>query len=229
MTIRREDPAGLAALLLGQPDLSERLMRALGLKGTLPQFLDRKFSPGVTVEDLTKPEYSWLRRETLWEAGQAVPAVAADFGVGTVGPKSGMAGRTTIFVVEQVTLSNTAATATSLRFGLISTANIGSAAPTGSGAPRDDRYAGAAVNQSVAGVGSGSNNASPTTFTSTSFVLLAAGQTLGPFPGPWVLTNGVGPTAASQVLFGVWGTEINKAFSFHVVWRERLMLSSETL
>lgn len=199
-------------------------MRALALKGQLPQYLDPEFQASINLADLTDAEFRYLRRETLWEAGLTQAAVVGEFGVLVVGPKNNST-RTTLGVIEEVIVQNIAGSATSLRVGLISTANTGSAANAGAGVPRDDRYAGAS-NQSVFGVGVGSNAVSPTTYTNTSFIRLGV-DAIATVKGPWVLTNGVGPTAASQVLMGVWGTEVNKALQAHFIWRERALLTTE--
>lgn len=214
---------GLAHLLIGQPEIAERIMRALSLKGALPQYLDEEFQATMLAEDFTKQEYSYLRRETLWGAGLFAPAVAAETALAVVGPRNNSF-RTTLIVVESVLIQNQNGVATSFRYGLIDTAHSGSAAATSDGSPRDDRSAKAT--RSFAAVGVGSNAAAITTFSNSQFVILpASGSIL--IPGPWIISNGEGPAAGSQVNFAVWGTVVNQTVQCAFQWHERTMLASE--
>jgi hypothetical protein len=53
-------------MALGAPSFSERLMRALELKGLLPNFIRPGFSPVILSADLTQGEYRWLSRERMY-------------------------------------------------------------------------------------------------------------------------------------------------------------------
>ena len=46
--------------------IMERLFRALGIRGPLPEDLAWQSQLGVTLLDLTKPEYAWLGREARY-------------------------------------------------------------------------------------------------------------------------------------------------------------------
>ena len=69
-------PRDLAHLLLGQPDLAEQYMRALGLKGGLPSYSGAEFEPSITVLDLTAEEFLNLRRIQRFYRGIRLAAVA---------------------------------------------------------------------------------------------------------------------------------------------------------
>lgn len=213
---------GLADLLLGQPEVSERIMRALALKGALPQYLAPEFQPQVIAEDLNKPEFSWLRRETLWGAGLFAPAVVGETSLVTLGGRTN-AQRAVIGTVEYVIITNQNAAVTSFRYGLIDQAHQGSAASTSDGSPRDDRQA--AQTKSFFGVGIGSNAGVITTFTNSQFVLLPASTSLY-IPGPFILTLG-NSAAPAQCTFAVWGTALNQSVQASFQWRERAMLVTE--
>jgi hypothetical protein len=71
--------AEIGEFLIGQSDLSEQLMRALVLKGDLPQELQRGFGCEITALDLTAPEFRWLRRTTQYTAFTSVAAGGAGF------------------------------------------------------------------------------------------------------------------------------------------------------
>lgn len=65
-------------MAVGAPTFSERLMRALELKGLLPNFIRPGFSPVVLAADLTEPQYRWLSRERMYFASGSAAAVPAN-------------------------------------------------------------------------------------------------------------------------------------------------------
>lgn len=220
-------PGGLPGqLLLGQAELAELLMRSLGLKGALPQFLDGRFSPEVLVADLTAPEYKYLRRETSWTAGQSVAAVAANFSIAAIGPRNPQLSRF-VAVVERIIVSNNSAAALNFRYGLVSTAQASVAVAT-NGAPRDDRFAATGLNQSVMATGQANQVGNPVTFTATPVISLPAGGSIV-VETPFVLTGGPGPTAGDQVLCAVWNAIVNQPLEVTFDWRERVPVQSELI
>ena len=56
------------SLLNRYPQMFERLFRALGIRGPLPDSIAWESQLGVQLLDLSRPEYSWLWRETRYVA-----------------------------------------------------------------------------------------------------------------------------------------------------------------
>lgn len=221
---------GLAHLLLGQPDISERLMRALALKGALPQFLGQEFDASVTVEDLTAPEFGYLRRFLPWQAGQAKGAVVGEFSMLTLGPRTNQL-RNALAVCDYITISNQNAAAQSFRYGLVPESAIGSSAPVSNGEPMDDRVtANQPLNsvQPIYGVGVGSNAVDPLTQgpPNAGFVRLGVDQTVL-IPGPWIITCAANSTAAARQVLAIWTQSVNLSVAGNFKWRERGLLATE--
>lgn len=61
------------------PRYWEAFMRAFSVRGPLPDQVQEPVQLGITMADLTGYENAYLRRETLWSAGQLRAAVAAEF------------------------------------------------------------------------------------------------------------------------------------------------------
>jgi hypothetical protein len=220
---------GIGHLLVGQPDVAERMMRALALKGTLPQYIDGDYDPVVLVEDLTGREYDYLRRFIPWSAafGQAAGGAGVWSLVG-IGPKSSQ-GRSAIAVVDRVWILNQTAGALSYRLGLMPTSAVGSLLAATGVAPIDDRVLNnvpAGQNGLFAG-GSGTNAVDPITLIpgSTMVFTVPAGSTLE-VVGPWILSGAVN-TAGSQHYLAITPVLANTQVNATFYWRERAMMSTE--
>lgn len=222
----RPTDLGLAHLLLGQPNLSESLMRALALKGALPEYLAREFQASVNLLDLTTREFQYLRRVNSWLAGINQVAVVGEFGIAVLGPRATQ-GREAIAVVDSVMIENTSGGSASFRYGLIRNNNVGSAAPTSNGIPLDDRIgplSGTPFPNPIFGVGGGSQVADPA-ITFAGHVSLPVSSSIE-LNVSAVLT-GLMTTTGLRTYFGVWATSPNIAFACNFRWRERELLPSE--
>lgn len=222
----RRETEGLAHLLLGQPDVSERLMRALALKGALPQFLSREYDGSVTVEDLTAPEYDYLRRFQRFQAGGVVTAVAAQFGQAVLG-RNGAGNRGALAVVDKVVIVNLDAAVRSFYVGMLQNgAGIGPGA--GNELMADDR-----VNQNATAVGTRSlftcgfgSNAADFHTAGHIPISIQAGATVI-LDVRYILTGVADAGAVNPRLLFVGHSSVNVAFGFGFFWKERAMLATE--
>lgn len=220
---------GVGHLLVGQPDVAERMMRALALKGTLPQYIDGDYDPVAIVEDLTAREFDYLRRFIPWSA--TFGAVAGGAGVWSlvgIGPKTTQ-GRSAIAVVDRVWILNQTAGALSYRLGLFPTTATGSLLAATGVAPIDDRVLNnvpAGQNGLFAG-GGGQNAVDPSTLIpgSTLVFSVPAGATLE-VVGPWILTGAVN-TAGAQHYLAITPTLANTQVTASFYWRERALMATE--
>lgn len=217
---------GLAHLLLGQPEISERLMRGLALKGALPQYLGQEFEPNVLVEDLTAAEYDYLRRFNRYQAGAQVPAVAAQFGQAVFG-RLAPGSRSALAVVDRIMISNLSAAACAYWVGFLQNgAGLGPGA--GNELPTDDR-----VNQLLTVVGTrtlftsgfGSNAAD---FHTAGHMPIQLGVNQTIWLDPRYILTGVADAGAvnPRILF-IGCATANSSFGFGFFWKERALLTSE--
>lgn len=61
------------------PQLWEQVMRSLDIQGPLPDAVEPAVQPGVTLLDMTAPEYLWLRRTRRFIHGTSFGPVAGQF------------------------------------------------------------------------------------------------------------------------------------------------------
>lgn len=223
MTHRAAGPVG--DLLIGQPEISERLMRALTLKGALPQHVDGRIGGSITVMDLTQPDYSWLRREQRFLGGSSQGAVVGEFGIAVLGPRPGSV-RSTL-CVAYADIQNQTGAAGLFRYGFLLEGNIGSALAVGDGGPMDDRVvSGLAAAKPNFGIGTGSQVADPGPVAAGRCRLPADGQaTVGPF----ILTNARDAGGISKWHAAVYGSAVNQAVLVTWRWTERTLMQSEVL
>ena len=210
--------------LLGYAEYAEAVMRSLGLKGDLPREIQPTFGLGVQILDLEGPEFQYLKRSVLWESGGTCSAVAAEFGIFSLGGRAGATTRETLAIVEEVTISNIAAAVQTFSIGVdwFSLATFAGGLNRTS-YPRDDRAA--LVSTSAFATGTDTDPATPMG-SSHYTVTLAAGAVITLF-GPWVISNK--PTAAGlPSTFSVGGGVVNQAFRVGIKWRERQMHDTET-
>lgn len=220
---------GIGHLLVGQPDVAERMMRGLALKGTLPQYIDGDYDPMVVVEDLTAEEFGWCRRFIPWQAaiGQAAGG-AGVFSLCVLGPKASQ-GRTALAVVDEIVISNLNAGAVQYRYGIIPTSASGSAGAISGVAPVDDRT----LNNVPAGqnglfaVGGGQNAVDPITLSPANAglcVLLPNTSII--LNQKWVLSGAVN-TGGNQQYLAIWTTVANLSVNVGFRWRERALMATE--
>lgn len=130
-------------IAIQQPTWAEGLMRALGLKGNLPSFLRPKVSAEVTLDDLSRAQYLWLRRTQIVHyrlAGVANVGFPTTVQLGVVGSLSAATlgqGRAMI-AIRQLVVSNRNAAAQTLTIGLTPNFAAGIAF-NNSASQRDDR------------------------------------------------------------------------------------------
>lgn len=216
-------PPGLGHLLLGQPDLAEQFMRALALKGQLPSYLGAEFEPSITVLDLGRIEYAYLRREQVFQGGALQGALAANFNYITLGLIATGRG---VCVVDQIVLLNTSAAAQRFAIYLNQNATIGSAGTLVSA--RDDRVSkGTPARSGIFGVGATQD---PADVAAGLFgvvnVLVPAGQT-AIFPCGYVLTGNNDPSNGQPIRLTVQTTTVNLSSAAYFNWRERAGVASE--
>src|SRR5262245_15325276 len=92
------------SLLLGNPRPSEGLMRALGIKGDLPQDLLSEYRAHFLLDDLSRDEFAWTKRSTLWDGGAIVAPVVGQLSRVAMFPQSASLGsRAVMCIIEEFT------------------------------------------------------------------------------------------------------------------------------
>jgi hypothetical protein len=215
--------AGEGEYLLGYAEYAEVILRALGLKGDLPARIAHRYGLGFQVNDLSDPEFQYLRRAVLWESGGTCSAVAAEFGIFALGGRAGAVTRQVMAVIEEVTISNIAAAVNTFSIGVdwYNTATFAGGF-TRTSYPRDDRAA--LISTSAFATATDTDPATPMG-SSHYTVTLAAGAVIT-LPGPWIITNKVN-AAGLPSTFSVGGGVVNQAFRAGVKWRERELHDTE--
>ena len=206
-------------MLLGQSEYSEALMRILSLKGDLPSYLDPRYSVGFQVDDYSRPEWSWNRRQSRWSVGGTAVAGAGVFSIFTFFGQN-VQGRNTMAIVDSIVVSNPSAATISLTFGLTMSGNGGVAA-TRFGQMLDDRQF--LATQSAYAAGTGQNAVSPAPAQGYLFSVPAGGSFALPVC-PLVMTNQALAFTSGIVIVP---TVVNTGFQCGMVWRERQLSDSE--
>lgn len=202
-------------LLLGQPELAELTMRALELKGDLPQLIDPRFQLGLTVDDWTRSEYAWLRRQRLGQCAANVAASALNFNTVYVFVA---ANTPTLTVVTQILISNPNAAAATFRYALSNSPLLVS---TFAPLTRDNRSF-TALPGSLCGLNQAAAAVLPV---SAATITLAPGAAMA-IPTEYVLGQRVAPNGFSIGLV-VETAIINSAVNVVMDFRERAALTPE--
>lgn len=215
---------GLGYLLVGQPSMASAVARALATKGNQPQYLEGRFELGVVAQDLTRPEYEWLRRTTSWHGSASQAAVAAQFQAIQFG--QAVAARQMLTILDEVTISNENAAAERFLYGISRTTNGATAGPF-FGFPADDRVLDAAhAAQSGSFLVTMSNAVSPFNGQPSALIAIQPGDSVV-LKGPWMLTAKPGPVAGILASFAVMAATQNRICTVSFRWRERELLASE--
>lgn len=209
-------------LLLGNPRPSEGLMRALGIKGDLPQDLLAQYAAHFLVDDLSKEEFAWTKRSTLWDSGAIVAPVVGQLSRVAVFPQSASLGtRAVMCIIEEFTAVCPTAGGTGLQWG-VTLSGAGTGASSVPAKFRDDRQF--QRTNSVYGVSGGAAVGNPIATENPSLSILVQNvpQT---FRGPWILTGNDNGTFIACFL--VIGTTGNVDLRVSCKWRERDILPEE--
>lgn len=203
-------------LLLGQTELAEQTMRALELKGDLPQLVDPRFQLGITVVDWTAPEYLWLKR-TLSTTYRL--AIAAGVGFPSVAQLTLSGLRPYVAAIDMIVLSNTTVAAIQYNVYLAAASTV---AFNLGGSARDDRMRpNLAAALGAGGLLAGVSN--------------TAAAPTAPAAGPLVLTSPANSTTVFEIPFVITGLSFftvatvlnNTALEVSVVCRERPGVTTE--
>lgn len=209
-------------LLLGAPGFSEQVMRALGIKGDLPQDLVPYFGATFQLDNFGAPEYAWARRSSLWEMGAQAPAVAGQLSrVALAARVAAGTQRSVLCCVDDIRVFTPTAGGTGLMYG-VDLLGTGIANPTATARFKDDRIFGKA--ESVFALSAGAAVANPIAARDHSQIYVPQNLTIE-IPGPFFLSNVDNGTFASSLL--VVGTTGNVDLRVSIQWRERDLLPEE--
>lgn len=210
---------------IGTPSFSERMMRALELKGLLPNILRPSMVPVVNVTDLTLGEYKWLSRERMYQGTLSAAAVAANNQMYEL--IFGAANNDTMAIVDSVRIFNRETT--NQLWGIY----IAPAIMGGANGNRISVQDGRSDGPGAPGAPFTPLPAFPTCSLSQLAAIQAVPGTsalyeIGPsqaveVPGPWILTIG-----RFGIILRVHSQSVNVASSVTYRWRERLMPTSES-
>lgn len=210
-------PVGLN--LIGQPELSELVMRALALKGDLPQLCDPVYGLSLQADDWTLPEYQYLRRMGRWQAGEGTAAVAAQFAYWVLGPRT--LGRN-LCVVERLLINNFSGTPFTFYVYLSQNAAV-----PGNGTialPTDDRLnLGDLTSRGNFSIGVG--NIAADAHPSGSAIITIPATTAFMLDAPYVLSGQRFGGVATQLV--VQHSQVNVQFHCTAWWRERSIQDTE--
>jgi hypothetical protein len=212
-------------LSVGAPSFSERIMRAMEVKGLLPNVLRSSLGPVILAGDLTAPEFKWLSRERMYFGSTAQAASPANNQIYEL--IYGAPSTDTMCIVDSVRIFNREVT--SQLWGIY----IASAIIGGANSPR-------------VGVNDGRSDGPGNPGSATTPLPAFAASTLSTFQGVqavpatsplWEIAAGtsmeiLGPWILTLSRFGtilrVHSNSVNVASSVTFKWRERPMLTSET-
>lgn len=211
-------------LHISQPQLAEALMRALDIKGDLPQTVAGVLDASVQVDDLTRPQYQYARRTFIGSAFGGAAAVA--------GQLSGVAlGYATpvdpgvLLEVNGVIIQNVNAGTAAFLVGIVSSSLAGYASSVP--APMDSRWMNPTF-QSAPGCTIRTGSAATTRAAQSMAVTLAANSTIY-LPIEAVVSSRVARIAGEGGHIIVEGTALNSAVQASFFYRERAAVSSEVL
>jgi hypothetical protein len=128
----REGSAGLA-IQPTDPGSISALTRAYSLQGVVPPGLEPLLNSSVQVDDLTQPEFWWLRRGIRFSGGCNVAAVAGQFSFLEVRMPAGVPG---LALIEALTIGNANAAQTQIKVALAASFSL---AAFNAGVVLDDR------------------------------------------------------------------------------------------
>lgn len=224
-------PADLGYLFVGQSQLGEQAMRALEMKGDLPQLLDTRFQLSINVDDWTALPYNYLRRKIRFQQSLSPAAVAGQHPQWSFTLPS-VLGRpqTTIAHILKLNLHNPTAAALEFAWALTNAgAGAGMGANTNGRAVDDRAYGAGSGNLSTARLNTGSQAASILPAAGVRFSMVPANTTVIVDAGIVMTGKDYSAGAAFVCTLVVEVSQLNVAANVGFVWDERELVTSETL
>lgn len=220
----------LGYLFVGQSQLGEQAMRALEMKGDLPQLLDTRFQLSINVDDWTSMPYNYLRRKIRFQQNASAAAVAAQhpqfaFTLPNVLGRP----QTTIAHVQTLVLHNPTAAAIEYGFALSNGGGGGTGAQQNGRALDDRAYGAGGGNLSTARVLVGAAAASMLPAQGVRFCLVPPSSTVNLSVDIVCTGKDWSAGAAFTNTLVVEVTQLNVGCSCGFVWDERELVTSETL
>jgi len=213
-------------MLLGQSEIAEQAMRGLELKGDLPQRIYSRMDLSITAEDMTQPEFYYLRRMSSWSKRVSIGAVAAQFPKASIAAPN-VAGdiRSTLAIVDRIIIRNAGAAVDAYQIGIVMTGPSGTAGVAAPTTARDDRFQIVGASATCA-CSLAAGNAAASSFVNEGNMLVSVGigATLV-VEGPWILSGVANVSFASRLM--VEGVTVNAGLDVSFIWRERALLTSE--
>jgi hypothetical protein len=114
---RRLPPGEKLEHLIEQPTVSERMMRALAIDGSLPKRINGEYQPTLVAEDLTDFQFDHLKRQYRFNCGRFLAASVANNGIVEFGG-AGVAPTLALARVYRIVLNNDNVAFMSYRVGL---------------------------------------------------------------------------------------------------------------
>jgi hypothetical protein len=191
---------------VGGPDYPDVMMRALRLKGQLPELVDPAMQIGFTLDDFTQTEFWWLRRGLRWVSGGTAAAVAGQQGFLTLGLGPGLIG-----IVDAIVVG----AAVNTRFGVVPAggglsggANVGVFA-------QDSRMSSGTVTSTVVQIG-----ANAAAIPGGAFLFNCPANQSVIIPVKSVLVG-------NAALLAIQSGTANQAVDFAIAWHERPVFQEE--
>lgn len=199
-----------ALLDQNQQDYSTQVSKALGLQQRTPGHLDARIQLGINIDDLSRPEFLWLRRGGLGYASLDFAVVAGQIPFLALTAPPGV-----VAVIERLEITNPNAALNKYLIGMQS--GLPAAGSTVTGVARDDRMANGGRTAVTLTQGTSAAPASP--LIPLTVYVPPNGTATYVLEEPWVITG--------ALRFVVVGFTANQALNASVFWRERFALPSE--
>jgi len=208
-------PTGVVPGLLesNQQDYATLVNRALQLQRNPPGHLDPTIQLGLTLDDLSRDQFAFLRREYLYEASGQRGLTAGQRAYIQLEP-----GRNVMTVVTSIQIFNNNVGVQAVQVGMAVANGAMTVLPT---SIRDDRIA---TFTSQAAVSTGSN-AAPIAPTGMTVTLLPNTGII--IPCSYVFTGGKGPAAPPFRCLSIVDTANANGITASFTWSERTLLSTE--
>lgn len=201
-------------LFIAQPDIGQRVYGGLAVAQTWEGELENKARLSVLAEDLTQPEFWFLRGGRSLAVGAPITAVAAQFSTLQLVPD---ATTQSLIIVDSVIITNTQAAVSAYAFGFgIPTAGLPVIQPVA----MDDGNPAVIFPGSIsaAEVRAGTAAVAPSVG-NCPIVHLPANSGLIQFNGPWIIRR--------HTAFIVRSVAANILCTIALKWRERVLLDTE--
>lgn len=191
------------------PGLANAIIRALAIQGDYPAEIEPKYSMGIQVEDLTNPEYWFLRGGKRYASCRVAAAVAGQQSF--IQLNGGITGDS-VMIVERIAITNDAVANVPYTLGLGTAVAAG--AQNNLMCQADDRHRQIGYATFISGA-----SAAPVLPAPNPLYVRVPNSGFLVIEGPWIITG--------NLSLNVICNTVNTVCAVNFWWRERKLLKSE--